>query len=102
MSDLTCADWLAVCDHMPGSPRELRVSGTCEAPVGGLSVTQKAMEPQGSNPDDLLLELVVIRGPAGTDAITQYPVEYLEREPREYTTVTVTSVGTTIDVDHVE
>ncbi|HEU4657983.1 MAG TPA: hypothetical protein VFR97_10675 [Capillimicrobium sp.] len=102
MTDLSCEGWQAICDHMPGAPRELRVTGSCRAPVGGLTVGLRRKEPQGINPRDLLLELVVDRPEVGPEVETNYAVEYVERDPAEYDTVSIAGVAAGIEVQHVE
>jgi hypothetical protein len=65
----------AVCDHMPGADRVLRVGGTVVAPTGGWTATLE--EDDGLPPvNQLLLKLkLVITEPEGgaTDVIT--PIE---------------------------
>ena len=66
--DWNCRGWEAWHDHMPGSPPTLHVSGECEMPSPGYTLTLTPAEPQGINPDDLIL---VLTATEPTDVQTQ-------------------------------
>jgi hypothetical protein len=90
-----CNDWTAVHDHMPGKPRTLRVNGTCEMPTTGYEGSLRRIEPQGINPKDLRLELVITEPSGGvTEVITPLHVEYEEPTDMEYDTVTIDGYAT--------
>lgn len=83
--------WTAYLDTMPGKPHVLRVDGTIQFSEGGWSAELRRKVPQGINPQNLLLELVVTEdGPGHTEALTQRPVRYEQTaEPEDITSVTV-------------
>lgn len=85
-----CHDWSAWHDHQPPGPPVLHVHGECEFPTAGYSVELKRSEPQGINPKDLLLDLIVHEptGPAA-QVITTVEAHYREETDFEYDTVTV-------------
>lgn len=85
-----CHDWSAWHDHQPPGPPVLHVRGECEFPTAGYSVELKRSEPQGINPKDLLLDLVVHEpsGPAA-QVITKVEARYREETDFEYETVTI-------------
>src|ERR671921_935687 len=58
-----CSDWYAWHDHEPPGPATLRVTGKCEFRTTGYKVKLKRREPQGINPKDLLLDLIVEEPP---------------------------------------
>jgi hypothetical protein len=74
----------------PPGPSVLRVVGKCEFPTAGYSVELRRSEPQGINPRDLLLDLIV-HEPTGlvAEVITEVDVEYQEETDAEYDTVTI-------------
>lgn len=61
-------------DMMPPGPPRLIVYGTGEAPTTGWTVTLERAEPQGINPDVLILD-VVAKAPDGIVAQHVTPVE---------------------------
>ena len=95
----TCRDWTAVLDREPRGPATLRVHGTCRFDTAGFSVELRRLEPQGINPNDLLLERIV-RPPGGSVAqvITDVDVEYSEETDLDFETVTILPDGPTIEV----
>lgn len=98
-----CGNWYASHDHMPPGPRTLQVRGECTFPTGGYSATLRRREPQGINPTDLLLELVVeVPIDIVTQVIATVPVEYREETDVEYETVTILPDITSLPVEHVE
>jgi hypothetical protein len=95
----TCRDWHASHDHMPPGPKTLRVTGTCTFPTAGYAVKLRHHTPQGINPNDLLLDRIVL-APSGPVAqvITDVKVRYEEITDVEYTTVTILPGGPSIPV----
>ncbi len=102
-----CRDWNAVHDHMLPGPKTLTVRGVCEFPIGGYTAELRPFEPQGINPADLLMTLVIHEPEAGPDVMTEVEVIYRVDTETEYDTVTIASVETisagapTISVQHV-
>jgi hypothetical protein len=85
----------------PPGPGILEVVGGCTFPSSGYEVSLVRHEPQGTNPRDLLLRLVVT--PPGPDdtvlpVITTYPVSYAETTEVELDTVTILPDGLTLEV----
>lgn len=97
-----CRDWYAWHDHMPGpgSTPTLHVTGTCTFNTTGYSAELKKHEPQGINPKDLLLDLVVHEPSGGIagQAFTDVPVRYDEETTMEYDTVSIMDVEMGIPV----
>jgi hypothetical protein len=85
-----CYDWSAWHDRQPVGPSVLYVRGKCEFPTAGYSVELEYHAPQGINPRDLLLNMVV-HEPADpvADVITDVDVNYEEETDFEYDTVTI-------------
>lgn len=54
-------EWHAVHDFMPPRVPRLHVTGRCTMPTPGYTLTLTRAEPQGTDPDILLLELRVDR-----------------------------------------
>lgn len=65
-------DWHAYRDHMG---KQVRVVGTCVIRGGGIAASLALHEPQGINPDYLLLDLHLT--PTGESSSDQ-PVEWIE------------------------
>lgn len=94
-----CFDWSAFHGSRPPAPRVLQVAGTCRFPTGGYTVELVRHEPQGINPEDLLLDLVVHEPTGGVpDVITEVEARYQETTETEYKTVTILPEGPTIPV----
>lgn len=73
-----CHDWKAVCDRMPPGPATLHVFGTCASLSSKLELRRH--EPQGFNPDELLLDLIEAEGTqSGSQEAADHLVEYRER-----------------------
>lgn len=85
-----CHGWSAWHDHQPPGSPVLHVHGECEFPTAGYSVELRRSEPQGINPKDLLLDLIVHEpsGPAA-QVITTVEARYREETDFEYDTVTI-------------
>ena len=95
MPDCKCEDWYASHDHQPPGPPTLRVTARCECPQGGYTLRLERHEPQGINPKDLLLRLVVEAPEVGPDVMTEERVEYVEETDMEYDTVSIVPDGPT-------
>lgn len=98
---LNC-EWSAVQDFMPPRPPRLRVRGVCTMPTPGYRLSLDRAEPQGFNPEILLLHL---RVEPPTDPVIQVltptPVEYKEEGDHRYTHVQIQPEGTLIPVEAV-
>jgi hypothetical protein len=88
-----CEDWYAHHDFMPGSPPTLHVGATCTAPTNGYHFTLVRHEPQGTNPRDLLLRLVVDEAEFANEVVTTYEVHYNEDTEVRYDTVSILPDG---------
>jgi len=79
--------------------RALVVEAICTFPRAGYTVELRRHEPQGINPEDLLLDKVV-QGPPGPSAevITDVAVHFQEETDFNYQTVTILPDGPTIEV----
>ncbi len=88
---LDTADWYAWVDTMPGGPRSFHVTGTVKLPSPGWDVRLEPASPQGINPRDLILELIVSRRlqrcpPRAVNVGARYD---LDPYGSEYSTVTI-------------
>lgn len=94
-----CRDWSAIHDLEPPGGT-LIVSGTCTFGTTGWEVELRRHEPQGINPEDLLLDKVV-HEPSGVtgQAFTDVAVRYEEQTDFNYRTVTILPDGPTIEVE---
>ncbi|MEA2421250.1 MAG: hypothetical protein QOF55_349 [Thermoleophilaceae bacterium] len=93
MSDWSCDGWEAIYDAMPGKPHTLRITATCHAPRTGYRFDLQPQAPQGINPRDLLLHLVVQESDAGNEVLTDVPVEYSLHTDQEYDTISIVPGG---------
>ena len=93
-----CHAWSAVHDLRPPGAT-LIVTATCTFPTTGFEIELRRHEPQGTNPEDLLLDKVV-REPSGVtgQAFTDVAVRYEEETDFGFRTVTILPDGPTIDV----
>jgi hypothetical protein len=80
---------------MPGSPPTLHVGITCTAPTNGYHFSLVRHEPQGINPKDLLLRLVVSESEFANEVVTTYEVHYREDTDTRYDTVSIVPEGPT-------
>src|SRR5215207_2880848 len=104
-----CSDWHACHDRKPPSPETLKVTGKCEVPQSNYEVKLRRAEQQGTNPKDLLLELIVATGVAdgwavdelGEPLVTTRGARYEEKTDVKYETVTILPDGVTVRVDDV-
>ena len=91
-----CGDWSAtLCSN------ELKVHGQCTFPTPGFKVHLKKKEPQGINPEILLLEKTVA-APKGKepDHVVTVSVSFEERTTVHYQEVDILPDGTRIKVKH--
>lgn len=58
-----CKDWQAWLDKMPPKPDELHVTGDVMVSNPGVRPTLTMRNPQGSNPEALILDLYLIQQP---------------------------------------
>lgn len=99
---LNC-EWSAVQDFMPPRPPRLRVRGVCTMPTPGYRLHLTRSEPQGTDPEILLLDLHV-EPPSGPviQVLTPTPVdEYTEEGSRRFTEVQIMPQGTRVPVEPV-
>jgi hypothetical protein len=89
-----CRDWYASHDHQPPGPTRLTVTGMCTFPTTGYTAELQPLEPQGINPKELLMKLVVHEPEVGGDALTDVEVRFQMETDMEYETVTIISVET--------
>jgi hypothetical protein len=89
-----CRDWVA-----RRGPNVLVVDGWCTFPSAGWMTELQKMEPQGSNPKDLLLKRVVTV-PEGYQppVVRGIEVHFEEVTEVDYETVTIVPDGLTIEV----
>ena len=97
-----CNDWLAIHDHQPVGPATLRVTGKCTMPSPGYTCELSVHKPQGINPSDLLLDLIV-NEPSVTEPQVVTPCEVRFEWPTEteYESVSVIDVAMGIPVEEV-
>lgn len=106
-------DFYASHNHMPGSDRTMRVTGTVVFLTGGWSCELRPTEGNtGINPQMLSLDLVLQSPPEGSavpEVLTPCAVEWsVDDPPIEYQQVQFRVIGTddepppVIDVDHPE
>ena len=89
----SCESWYAYHDFMPGSPPTLHVGATCTAPTNGYRFSLARQEPQGINPQDLLLRLVVDESEFANEVVTVYQVHYREDTDMRYDSVSILPDG---------
>jgi hypothetical protein len=89
-------DWRAWLDRMPGKEFTLHVEATIVVPTTGYAVDLREHGAQGTNPRDLVLELLV-EAPSGgaTDVETELPATFSKPNASAYTTVSVVPDGPT-------
>lgn len=102
METPNCRNWKAWHDHQPPGPWTLHVTGECEMPTPGYELRLEPAEPQGINPKDLILILVVTE-PTGIqqEVLTWTPVHWEQDTDVEYETVSIRDVATGIPVEDV-
>ena len=91
-----CRDWKA-----RRGPGVLVVDGWCTFPSAGWMTELKKMEPQGTNPKDLLLERVTTEPPGGYQppVVRGIEVHFEEVTDVAYETVTIMPDGLTLEVE---
>ena len=97
-------EWTAIHDHMPPGPKKLTVRGTVMVPSSKSTAELRPKEPQGINPLDYLLE-VVVHPPNEPDlkVLTPFDVDYEEVTDVEYETVSIVPDGPVgVEVQHPE
>jgi hypothetical protein len=92
--------WDAFHNFMPPSPPRLRVTGRCTMPTPGYTLTLTRAEPQGINPEILVLDLHV-EPPSGmvTQVLTPAVAEYYEETGHFYRQVEIRPDGVLVDVE---
>ena len=99
-------DWYAWLNRMPPGPASLHVTGIAIMPTPGYDVSLVEATPQGINPKDLILDLVISKKPGRwPQHVAQIPVRF-DRSPAQvdYESVLVRlsdGSGTPIKVDTV-
>jgi hypothetical protein len=78
---------------MPGSPPTLHVGATCTAPTNGYHFSLVRQDPQGVNPGDLLLRLVVDKSDFANDVVTTYELHFSEDTDVRYDSVSILPDG---------
>jgi hypothetical protein len=97
-STVRCRDWSVGRLHTPGDRDRLVVSAVCTV-RGQERLELRRLEPQGINPADLLLELVLHRAPFPDRPVAR-EVRVFHVEPDAgYRTVTILPDGPTLPVD---
>ena len=97
-----CTDWRAIHNFMPPRPARLRVTGECTFQTPGFKVTLQKKQPQGINPNILLLEKVV-QAPTTTEpqVVTTVSAHYVESTDQHYIEVSILPDNTSIPVEEV-
>jgi hypothetical protein len=93
-----CSEWEAWHDRRPGAPPTLIVTGKCKFPDESYQAKLRRREPQGINPKDLLLELIVTEEPDWEEMESTLEVRYEEQTDFEYDTVTILPDVVTVPV----
>jgi len=96
-----CSEWSAWRNLQPGGPVSLHVTGECKFPDTRDEIELRRREPQGINPKDLLLELIVTEQRGWADEETTLKAHYEEQTDFEYETVTILPDGVTVRVEDV-
>jgi hypothetical protein len=97
-STARCHDWIVGKVRVVGGREQLLVSAVC-AVRGGERLELRRVEPQGINPANLLLELVVSRGPFPPGPATQEVRVYHSEVNTGYKSVTILPDGPTLPVE---
>jgi len=98
-----CDGWRAWLDPTAEGGPCLHVEGTCTAPTPGHSAELEPAEPQGINPQELLLVLVV-HEPTGTvpQIVTPVKIDWSAHVgAREYSTVAIRGITGSIPIAQV-
>jgi hypothetical protein len=102
---ISTADWHAWVNRMPPGPATFHVTGTVNLPTPGYDVKLVVASPQGINPKDLILDLVVTPKP-GTwpQVVTAVSVRF-EKATDMYTSALIREPdgdGTQVKVEEVQ
>jgi len=97
-STARCHDWIVGKVRVVGGSEQLLVSAVC-AVRGGERLELRRVEPQGINPANLLLELVVSRSPFPPGPATQEVRVYHSEVNTGYKSVTILPDGPTLPVE---
>jgi hypothetical protein len=97
--EIGCRDWTVRLLRVAAGGGRVVVAGICTVPTSRHTVELRRHEPQGINPADLLLDLVVNQpsGPAA-EVLTDVPVRYQETTEAGFLTVTILPDGPSIPV----
>jgi hypothetical protein len=89
-----CGDWSATVHS-----NKLKVQGKCTFPTPGFKVSLKKKEPQGVNPEILLLEKTVVK-PTGNEPqhVVTLEVSFEEHTTAHYKQVEILPDGTKIKI----
>jgi hypothetical protein len=84
-------------------PARLRVEGTCVMPTPGYRLWLTRADPQGINPNILILKLQV-ESPTGIvpQVLTPTPVAYEEKTDQHFTSVTIDPGGVSVEVKELQ
>jgi hypothetical protein len=95
----SCGDWTATFFPEPSGPNRLKVHGECTFPTPGYKVELKRREPQGINPQILMLDHIVVP-PTGIEPqrVDTVVVRYEERTSVRYHEVQIFPAATRISV----
>ena len=95
------SDWYAWLDKMPIGPTSLHVQGTVQLPTPGFEVRLVSASPQGINPRQLILDLLVTELPGvWPQIVTSVSVRYDQSQSIDYETVLIREPdGDTVLID---
>jgi hypothetical protein len=96
-----CSDWYAWRNREPPGPVILFVTGECKFPDTRYMVELRRRHPQGINPKDLLLELIVTEQRGWEKKETTLEARYEEQTDFEYKAVNILNIlpaGMTVPV----
>lgn len=91
---VTCRDWYASHDHQPPGPMTLRIRGVCEVPGEGFTAQLQPLEPQGVNPADLLMKLIIQEPDTIEGEPEAVDIVYETETDIEYETISIVFVET--------
>jgi hypothetical protein len=100
----TCHDWVALRKREPGEVPLLYVAGRCEFPTTGYAVELQPHASQSSDPDELLLDLVVRAPnvPVPDGRATALDAVWRESTQAEHAAVVVLPEGHRVPVEDVD
>lgn len=91
---ISCRAWSATHDHGPSGTATLRIRGICEVPGDGFTAQLQPLEPQGVNPADFLMKLVVQEPDTIEGDPAEVEVLYETETDTEYECISVVFVET--------